>query len=231
MTSYFDLGQYSRPVTTESADAQAWFDRGLIWCYGYNHEEAVSCFRKAAEYDPSCAMAYWGVSYAVGPNYNKQWKAFDPIDLKRSLSAAHDAARQALALVDSASAVEQALIRPLAQRYPSNDADKVTPIWNDEYANRMRETYRAHQDDHDVAALFGEAIMNRTPWSRLANRQRVPIRWRPSPSSNWPWRNRAACTIRACFTCTFTSWKCRPARRKPSGQRTRCATSFPMLAI
>ena len=84
MTAYYDLGQYSRPVSTKSSDAQAWFDRGLIWCYGYNHDEAVRCFRKAAEYDPACAMAHWGVSYAAGPNYNKQWKAFDPADLKRS---------------------------------------------------------------------------------------------------------------------------------------------------
>jgi hypothetical protein len=109
-------------------------------------------------------MAYWGVSYAAGPNYNKQWKAFDPIDLRRSLDTAHDAARRALELVDGANSVEQALIRPLAKRYPSNDPEKVNPTWNDDYANQMREVYRAHQDDHDVAALFAEAIMNRTPW-------------------------------------------------------------------
>ena len=57
MMAYYDLGQYTRPVTTKSADAQVWFDRGLVWCYGYNHEESVRCFRKAAECDPSCAMA------------------------------------------------------------------------------------------------------------------------------------------------------------------------------
>ena len=164
MTAYYDLGQYGRPVTTTSAEAQTWFDRGLLWCYGYNHDEAVRCFRKAVECDPACAMAYWGISYAAGPNYNKQWKAFDPVDLSQSLDTAHDAARRALELVDGASPVEQALIRPLAQRYPSNEPDKVTPIWNDDYANRMREVYRAHPDDHDVAALFAEAIMNRTPW-------------------------------------------------------------------
>ena len=94
----------------------------------------MRCFRRAAEYDPSCAMAYWGIAYAAGPNYNKQWKAFDPVDLKRSLDTAHGAARQALELVEGASPVEQALIRPLAQRYPSNDPEKVTPIWNDDYA-------------------------------------------------------------------------------------------------
>jgi len=141
-----------------------WFDRGLIWCYGYNHDEAVRCFRKAAELDPSCAMAHWGIAYAAGPNYNKQWKAFDPVDLKQSLDTAHAAARRALELVDGAGPVEQALIRPLAQRYPSNDPDKVSPTWNDDFASAMREVYRTHSDDHDIAALFAESLMNRTPW-------------------------------------------------------------------
>ena len=40
----------------------------------------------------------------------------------------------------------------------------MNPAWNDNYANAMRDVYRAHGDDHDVAALFAEAIMNRTPW-------------------------------------------------------------------
>jgi len=126
--------------------------------------ESARCFLKAVESDPSCAMAHWGIANAAGPNYNKQWKAFDPIDLKRSLDTAHDAAKRALELVDGASSVERALIHSLVQRYPSNDPEKVTPIWNDNYANFMREVYCAHPDDHDIAALFAEAIMNQTPW-------------------------------------------------------------------
>lgn len=164
MTPYYDLGQYSRRISTQSSDTQTWFDRGLIWCYGFNHEEAVHCFRKAAEHDPSCAMAYWGISYAVGPNYNKQWKAFDPVDLQRSLTTAHDAAQRALGLLDRVSPIEQALIRPLAQRYPSKAPEEASPTWNDDYADRMREVYRSYPDDHDVATLFAEALMNRTPW-------------------------------------------------------------------
>ena len=54
----------------ENPDAQIWFDRGLNWTYAYNHEEAVTCFRKALEYDPGCAMAWWGIAYASGPFYN-----------------------------------------------------------------------------------------------------------------------------------------------------------------
>jgi tetratricopeptide (TPR) repeat protein len=168
MTSYYNLGHYHRAVTTTSVEAQTWFDRGLVWCYGFNHEEAVRCFQKAAEHDPACAMAWWGMAYAAGPNYNKQWKAFDPADLERSLSLAFEATRRALALVDRASPVERALIQPLAERYPSNDPNHVTPetaaAWNDRYAERLREAWRVHGQDLDVAALFAEALMNRTPW-------------------------------------------------------------------
>ena len=164
MSDYYDLGPYTRPVTTSSKEAQLWFDHGLLWYYGYNHDEAVRCFQKAAKSDPSCAMAQWGIAYAAGPNYNKQWAAFDPVDLKKSLKLACTATMQALDLVNQASPVEKALIGPLVKRYQLDKPDKVTPIWNDDYAAAMREVYEAHKDDLDVTALFAEAIMNRTPW-------------------------------------------------------------------
>jgi tetratricopeptide (TPR) repeat protein len=164
MADYYDLGSYIRPITTSSKEAQAWFNRGLLWCYGYNHDEAVRCFQKAAKYDPKCAMAQWGIAYAAGPNYNKQWVAFDAVDLKKSLTLAYTATIKATELLKHASAVEQALIGPLTKRYPVKNTEKVTPIWNDDYAAAMREVYAAHMDDLDVAALFAEAIMNRTPW-------------------------------------------------------------------
>ncbi len=164
MDSYYDLGSYSRPITTASSEAQTWFDRGLMWTYGYNHEEALRCFGKAAEADPACAMAQWGIAYAAGPNYNKQWAAFDTLDLRNSLELARKATERALGLLRTASPVEQALIRPLATRYPSDDPSEVTPAWNDDYAAAMRQAYRSFPADHDVAALFAEAIMNRTPW-------------------------------------------------------------------
>ena len=49
--TYFDLGPYSRKVTTSSPDAQLWFDRGLNWLFGFNHSEAIKCFQKALKHD------------------------------------------------------------------------------------------------------------------------------------------------------------------------------------
>jgi tetratricopeptide (TPR) repeat protein len=164
MSDYYDLGTYHRPVSTASPEAQTWFDRGLIWCYAFNHQEAIACFEKAAAADPDCAIAQWGIAYAAGPNYNKQWKAFDVIDLKQSLDLAYRATARALAGRARASPVERALIEALVHRYPMNLPDQIAPIWNDNYAAALREVYRRHSDDLDVATLFAEAIMNRTPW-------------------------------------------------------------------
>ena len=51
MHDYYDLGTYSRTVTTGSPDAQRLFDRGLAWTYGFNHEEAIACYRRALAAD------------------------------------------------------------------------------------------------------------------------------------------------------------------------------------
>jgi tetratricopeptide (TPR) repeat protein len=71
----------------------------------------------------------------------------------------------ALARLDGASAVEQALIRTLTHRYPSNTPADNFNIWNDAYAHAMREVYRAFPDDLDVGSLFAEALMNLTAWA------------------------------------------------------------------
>ncbi len=165
MNDYYDLGSYHRAVSTTSPEAQLWFDRGLIWCYGFNHEEAIACFKKAAEIDPDCAMAYWGVAYAAGPNYNKPWEAFTEADLTQSLAQAYTATQMALAHLDGTSEVEQALIRTLPHRYPSSTLTEDGNIWNDAYAAAMREVYRAFPHDTDVSGLFAEALMNRTAWA------------------------------------------------------------------
>jgi len=103
---YYDLGSYTRKVTTATPEAQLWFDRGLNWLYGFNHAEAIACFQKTLQHDPGCAMAHWGVSYAAGPNYNLPWHLYDPAGKAAALAVAYDAMQAALARVERASPVE-----------------------------------------------------------------------------------------------------------------------------
>ena len=162
--TYYDLGKYSRAITTTSPEAQLWFDRGLIWVCAYNHEEGVKCFRKALEHDPDCAMAHWGVSYGSGPNYNLPWELLDPNGQVNALAASYDAMQKALACAAKATPIEQALIRALPTRYPQRDPIEDMSGWNKAFTHAMRGLFEKHPDDLDVRCVFVEAIMNETPW-------------------------------------------------------------------
>ncbi len=161
---YFDIDVYSRKVTTSSPDAQLWFDRGLVWTYSYNHELAIECFQKALESDPDCAMAHWGVAYAVGPNYNFEWWMMDPDTKLNALGTAFDSTRAALALVDKVTPAERAVIEALPARYPQREPIDEQKPWNDDFAAAMKRVYDAHPDDIEVATIYAEAILNQTPW-------------------------------------------------------------------
>lgn len=162
---YYDLGTHSRRVTTSSPEAQLWFDRGLAWTYAFNHEEAVSCFEAAAAADPDCAMAHWGIAYALGPNYNKPWEAFDGEDLARSVDRAHAAVELAHEKTAAgATAVERALVESLRARYPQASPAEDCTVWNEPYADAMRAVHALDPDDLDLTTLYADALMNLTPW-------------------------------------------------------------------
>lgn len=152
-----DLGRNHFPITTGSPIAQAWFDRGLVWCYGFHHAEAIRSFEQAAAADPNCAMAYWGMALAAGPNINNM--EMTPATAER----AHENAQRARALAAGVAPVEAALITALTARYASPaPADRAA--LDRAYADAMRKVYAAHGDHPDVAALFAEALMDLRPW-------------------------------------------------------------------
>ena len=159
----FDLGAYSRRVTTGSAKAQDWFDQGFAWLFGYNHEEAITCFERAVSEDPGCGMAQWGIAYAIGPNYNKPWRVFSESERTLTLDHAHSAiaaARKAKGLAP----VETALIEALATRFPTDPGLEDYTPYTDAFAEAMRGVHAAFPGDLDVLYVTSEALITRTPW-------------------------------------------------------------------
>src|SRR5512134_3914289 len=68
------MGTHRRDVGT-SAQAQRFFDQGLVLAYGFNHAAAEQSFREAARLDPACAMCSWGVALVLGPHINAAMEA------------------------------------------------------------------------------------------------------------------------------------------------------------
>ncbi len=172
----FDLGSHTKPISTSSEAAQEWFNIGLNWCYGFNHEEGVKCFQKALEYDPECVMAHWGIAYGSGPFYNNTWQQFSKAEADIATKLCHDHIQQARSFAHGASDLENALVDALAQRFqePHGVSDATFERWDDDYANAMRDVYAIHTDDHDVAAIFAEAMMTRTAWQLWDTKRNVP---------------------------------------------------------
>jgi tetratricopeptide (TPR) repeat protein len=164
MDDYYDLGHHHCPITTASPMAQLWFDRGLIWTYAYNHAEATACFTRALEHDPDCAMAYWGIAYATGPNYNMPWELYDEAGRIKAIGAAYDAAGSALALAGHVSPVEAALIRALPARYPQRGLAGDMHAWDYDFADAMRAAFAAFPDHLDLRTVYVESLLNLTPW-------------------------------------------------------------------
>jgi tetratricopeptide (TPR) repeat protein len=161
----FDLGSWTRPVTTTSPEAQTWFDRGLNWTFAYNHEEAVACYRRALDHDPDCAMAWWGIAYASGPFYNRAWIRYSDAEIAHTLPVCHAAAAAAMARAATATGAERALIDaiPLRYRQPGEGDRNTLNRWHRDFTDAMRAAHRAHPDDPDITAIFAEAALTCTP--------------------------------------------------------------------
>ncbi len=154
------LGEFHRPITTRSPQAQRYFDQGMRFLWAFNHDESTRSFARAAELDPECAICLWGVALTVGPNYNL------PVMAESRAKVAWNALNSARQLDAHATPVEKALISTLDKRYrgptaldPSNEQPVLT-----DYANAMRTVAHAYPDDLDVQTLFAESLMTANAW-------------------------------------------------------------------
>ncbi|HYV50513.1 MAG TPA: hypothetical protein VE910_01315, partial [Dongiaceae bacterium] len=151
------MGSHTRKITTGSPEAQRYFDQGLAFLFGFNHDEAIRSFRQATALDTSSAMAWWGVSIANGPHIN------NPVMDSTHAYAAFDAWQAAKNREATATETERALIDALGSRYANPQPADRHPL-DEAYAAAMREVWHAHPDDPDVGALFAEAMMDLRPW-------------------------------------------------------------------
>lgn len=154
---YDRMGDYGRTVTTESDQAQAYFDQGLRLAYGFARAEAAKSFRAAQQHDPDCALCYWGEAWALGPYQNNPGGVGALEDARVAAKAAQDRA-------EGAEPWEQALIEAMALRYREQNGSE-SKFDTEGYAEAMAEAVAAHGDNLDVRTLHGESLMMYRPWN------------------------------------------------------------------
>lgn len=158
-------------ISTSGKEAQDYFNQGLMLAYGFNHAEAARSFYEATRSDSSCAMAYWGVAYVLGPNYNGGME-------EDNFQRAYEAASKAKSLTRNCTPKETALIEALATRYAAQPPADRSPL-DIAYAQAMKKVYAQYPTDPDIGALYAESIMNLHPWDLYDKGTKAPKAWTP----------------------------------------------------
>ncbi len=135
---------------------QRYFDQGLLLAYGFNHAEAARSFWQAGRLDSTCAMAWWGFAYVLGPNYNA---GMEPDNYERAHAAITRARTHAGGCTDK----ERALIEAMAQRYTAAPVEDRSAL-DQAYSEALRKVAARYPGDPDIATLFAESLMDQHPW-------------------------------------------------------------------
>ncbi|MDE0982534.1 MAG: hypothetical protein OSB11_11295 [Gammaproteobacteria bacterium] len=152
-------GTYSRPITTDSAQAQAFFDQGLRMAWSFYFPESIASYQEAARLDPDSPMPHFGLAHAAGPNPNSRYGGLPDDPQGAGLAAI----RRALALANNGSLRERDMINALFVLY-NKDAIPDSRERDFAFVDAMRNLHDKYPDDPDIAAIFGESYMNTTRW-------------------------------------------------------------------
>jgi tetratricopeptide (TPR) repeat protein len=146
------LGTFTRPISSENPDAQAYFNQAFQLMYAFARVEAGRSFREAQKRDPDCAICYWGEAWVWGPYLSEgrtpehDMRAYAAIQKAGSLATAH------------ADAKEKALIQAMAARYTGRFEGERRVAADRAYAQAMARVAESYPDDLDIATLYAEAL-------------------------------------------------------------------------
>lgn len=152
------IGSYGRPISATGPESQEWFNQGLRYYYGFNHDQAAACFARAAQASPQSPMAWWGIAQSFGIDVN------NPVVTPEEAAWASIAIAKASELSDTAPPVEQALIAATAKRALATLPEDRSGI-DLEYSDALRAAHAAHPADSDLAVLYAESMMLCQPWA------------------------------------------------------------------
>jgi hypothetical protein len=153
-------GSYKWKISTRNDSAQFYFNQGINMYYSFHIIEAMASFKKAARFDPGCAILEWAQALAYGPNINDNGYSASPDALA--------AIRRASELAEEATDKEIILVHAQSVRY-SDDSTESREKLNQQYVNAMKEAYEKYPLDADIAALYADALMLQHPWDLWKN--------------------------------------------------------------
>jgi len=139
-------GKVQMPITTKSEEAQRFFDQGLALLHSFWSYEADRSFERAAQLDPECAMAQWGIAMAAVNQGRRD-----------------EAIKRAKGLAEKVSERERLYINAVEARY-QGERDTVQNNGflgaSEPYRNAMRKVVALYPDDLEAKLFLALALMS-----------------------------------------------------------------------
>ena len=175
---------------------------------------------------------------AAGPFYNLTWREHgdDEANAATKTGFEHIAeARDSFRQGDGHRKTGWSRPWPAGFRSRMRCAPEEFDRWDDDYAAEMRRVYYSYPDDHDVMALFVEALDHADAAAAVerqdrARRRRVQTSSRPCRSATAPSSlptGKACSSIRRSCICTSMRLKCRTTRKRAMRSADALATMCP----
>src|SRR5262245_16063745 len=139
-------GKVHMPITTKSEEAQKFFDQGLALLHSFWFYEADRSFERAAQLDPECAMAQWGIAMAA-------------VNEKRR----DGAIKRAKELAAKATKREGLYIEAVAVRYQGERASVQNNAFlgaSEPYRRAMRKIASSFPDDPEAKLFLALALIS-----------------------------------------------------------------------
>jgi tetratricopeptide (TPR) repeat protein len=153
-------GNHTMKISTNNDSAFLYFNQGINMFYAFHFIEARASFKKAQDFDSSCAVAYLGEALTYGPNIN---------------NPAYKLRSYVLTLIEKtkqfeahSSEFEKALIDAQVLRYTADTSESFQKV-NEIYADIMKDVCCKFPANSDAAALYTDALMQLHPWDLYDN--------------------------------------------------------------
>lgn len=151
-------------------EIQSLFANGLLWCYGFHHEQAEQHFRELLNRDSNNLLGLWGLAYSATPFYNRPWSWFTEEQKQEAAKLGFACVQSGESDVDETAdknrQLAKQLLATLGLLFRSSDVvnDETFEAYQREYAAHMLKLAQQHPDHPDIVTLACEALMNCTPW-------------------------------------------------------------------
>ncbi|MCH2112181.1 MAG: hypothetical protein MK213_04925, partial [Planctomycetes bacterium] len=156
------LGAYQLPISGATEEAQRWFNQGLLYLYGFNHDAAAACFSRAATLSPDSAMTWWGMAHALNLDINQ----FEISEQESAYAVSAIRKAEQLALSRQLTDLERILIQAESARtvHPAPPLHERGPL-DKAYSKILENAWSKHPGEADLGCLFAESLMILQPWA------------------------------------------------------------------